>query len=201
MRLKTALTLVSTAVILCGTALEASANGGGTAGLGSCVVKNPGNGATAIRGVAAVVVPDAYTALPPSPFTLNPSATVDITLRVQKGSVLQAFRLRISGVNIKDVLDNTVLACLFLDPVGNPDPAVRDFVDAIAQFLGVGPVTKFVITDKSITNTEPVPGHDQQVCTDVALDQTTGLPMCWPNDVLGGTTAVSSVADIVFYTE
>ncbi len=189
------LSLAIAVLMLCALPLEASANGAGGGSAGACMVSNPGGGATAIRGVAAVVIPDAYLVQPPATL-LNPAATVEVTLRVQKGSVVQAFRLEIPGVNLVNFLDNTAMACLFLDPAVTNSLAVRHFVDAIAQFFGVGPVTRFVVTSKSITGTEAVPGHAQQICADVALDPATGLPVC-----TAGTFGVSSVADIVFYTQ
>lgn len=186
------LSLAIAVLTLCALPLEASANGAGGGSAGACMVSNPGGGATAIRGVAAVVIPDAYL---PGP-VLNPAATVEVTLRLQKGSVVQAFRLQIPGITISNFLDNTAMACLFLDPAVTNSLAVRHFVDAIAQFFGVGPVTRFVITSKSITGTDAVPSHAQQICADVALDGASGLPVC-----TAGTNGVSSVADIVFYTQ
>ena len=194
-------------VAVCALTLEASANGGGTIGGGSCSVQQPGRGATAIRAVAAVVIPDAYL-LADVPPTLFSPATVDVSLRVRKDAgrggappVFQTFRLELQGVPITDFLSNEALACLFLDPglPGNPYfDAVSGFVQAIAKFLGLPPVTRFVITSKSIRNTEPVPSHEQQVCTAIESDPATRLPRCGPNDPGGSAT---SIADIVLFTK
>jgi hypothetical protein len=199
-------------VTVCVLTLEASANGAGGGGAAPCVVTTPGRGAIPIFAVAAITIPDAYPPFPdnsvPPALLLSP-ATVDLTLRVWKPSlhlplVFQAFRLELQSVVITDFLSNEALACLFLDPgaPGNPHfDAVNGFVQAIARFLGIPPVTRFVITSKSIRNTEPVPSHDQQVCTAVESDPATRLPRCVPVGPGIGSTSASSIADIVFYTK
>src|SRR5439155_12375039 len=113
-------------IIVCAMTLEASANGVGGAGGGSCSVLRPGRGAIAIRAVAAITIPDAYL-LAEVPPTLFSPATVDVTLRVRKGSgdddasaVFQAFRLELKNVPITDFLSNEALTCLFLDPGAAP---------------------------------------------------------------------------------
>jgi len=197
---------------VCALTLEASANGAGGGGAAPCVVTAPGRGAIPIIAVAAVTIEAAYA--PSStegdpPTLLSPVPAVDVTLRVWKPSrrlplVFQAFRLQLTNVNITDFLSNEALACLFLDPAAapadRPDIAssVTGFVQAIATFLGIPPVTRFVITSKSIRNTEPVPSHEQQVCTAIESDPATRLPRCGPNDPGGSAT---SIADIVLFTK
>jgi len=193
-------------VVVCALTLDASGNGGGTVGGGSCSVARPAANAIAIKAVAGVTILNAYL-LGDVPGTLlgNP-VNIDLTLRVRKGdddnAVFQAFRLELQNIDITSFLSNEALACLFLDPglpSTNPNfDAVNGFVQAIAQFLGLKrPVTRFVITNRSIRNTEPVPGHDQQVCLAVTLDPVTRVPTCVGP---AGSTNASAIADIVFYT-
>jgi hypothetical protein len=115
---------------------EASA---GQGGVGACAVNNPGSGAVAIRGVLAVDV-----TLP---------STNDYLWRFEKSGVANFYRLTIvrplQGMSAEEVV------CTGINDPLNPNLDVMALERKILDKYAPGK-THLVITDKSVTNAEPL---------------------------------------------
>jgi hypothetical protein len=141
----------------------------------SCLVKNPGNGATALRATVAInsVIPA----------HMGENGTVDVLARVERGGALQFFRLHL--VEPINGLSNEEVACRIFNPFdapnGDQQARVQAFVNEILEYFGLQGRT-IVITDASISKAEMNPAVD---------------PTYYPPD---GTDA-GSMADITIYAQ
>lgn len=124
-------------------------------GVVSCLEKNPGSGALALRGTVAIEVINAFNEV----FNLG-SKDVNLTLRLERSGVQHFFRLSLS-TDI-DSLSNEEVACRFLNPsdtnIVTIQVAVAGFVNLILNtFFGPSVTTdnsRLVITSGSISETD-----------------------------------------------
>ena len=142
-RYKTMVLMAGAFVAFFGLTLQAW--GGGTPAPGlppSCQVANPGQGAIALRGTAALEVHEID--------GLSNAHDVDLTLRLERGGAIASFRSNDPDTNIWGV-SNADIACLFLEK-----PAFAQSI--LAAFAPTK--TRLVITSKSISNAEQglIPG-------------------------------------------
>lgn len=125
-------------------------------GVVSCLEKNPGSGALALRGTVAIEVISAFN----NGFFNLGSKDVNLTLRLERSGVQHFFRL--SLFTDIDGLSNEEVACRFLNPsdtnIGTIQAAVAGFVNLILNtFFGPSVTTdnsRLVITSGSISETD-----------------------------------------------
>jgi len=147
---------------------EVWANGEPAPGDECCVVINPGGGALALKGTAALeVVP-----LGLADFSL------DVLLRLERSGNQHFFRLNLTGVDLTPLTDQGIL-CLVLNPLefepGQNRIKITAFVNQIlsAFFTGLSTEsTRLVITLSSFSDFQGVfscddpneEGHDRLLC-------------------------------------
>lgn len=143
----------------------AAAWAGGPADIPSCVVPNPGSGAIALRGTVAVGVQDAAT---------QASTNVDFTLRLERGGALAFFR--VSLFTQVYARSNEGILCDLLND--SASPAALQLRGAILQKFGFRSTSRFVITDKSVSNAEIQGTSGQWLCNETYTDPATLTPSC-----------------------
>ena len=143
-RYKTMVLMAGAFVAFFGLTLQAWGGGTPAGGLPpSCQVANPGQGAIALKGTAAVETQNVDV-------NAQLAKDVDLTLRLERGGAITSFRSNDPDTNIWGY-SNGDIACLFLEKSAFAQSILAAFAPT---------KTRLVITSKSISNAEQgeIPG-------------------------------------------